>query len=505
MSRLPIRSRARRLGWALACASLILLVLPFPPLTLPAQARTVPPAPVLPLPPGPAGNAPAAVLTAPIAPLSGPAQTLHPGAAVPADWWRTFASPALDALVDQALAANTDLAVAGANLRQAHELARAARGVLFPQVDAGYSIERQRLSGTIATPLTDPVPTLFSIHTAQLSLGYSLDLFGGNAARIASAKAAERATAARLRGVQTIVAGNVVLAAIQNAALDAQIEAVQATVDSDREILRLLKAREALGAIGKADVAPQEAALANAEGALPPLERARQANLAALSVLLGRAPGAPLPDLPSLDAFTLPGDLPLTLPSELVAQRPDVAAAAAAMEGAGADLKAAIAARLPSLTLSASAGGAARDFGDMFRDGNPFWVLLGGLTGPLFHGGSLRHQQNAAQAALEGAQALYRGTALQAFADVSNALTALDSDARALDAATRADAAAQTSLGYVRRQLELGSVGTLTVLNARATAQQARSQLLTARTMRLTDTVGLFTALGGGMPAPTGG
>lgn len=453
----------------------------------------------VPQPPTAAGNAPAEVLTAPIAPVTGPAQTVHPGAIVTAEWWHAFGSTSLDALVAQALATNTDLAVASANLRQAHELTAAARGVLFPQVDAGYSVQRQQLSRTLSTPLSDPAPTLFSLHTAQLNIGYSLDLFGGNAAKIRSAHAAERATDARLRGQKTIVAANVVLAVIQNAGLEAQADAARSAIDSNRDVLRLLQAREALGAVGKADVAAQEAALAASEGLLPPIERARLNNLAALSVLLGQAPGMTLPALPKLTDLTLPNDLPLTLPSDLVAQRPDVVAAAEAMEGASAEVKAAVAARLPSITLSAVTGGAARDFSNMFKDGNPFWTLLAGLTAPLFHGGSLHHQQKAAEAALDGAKAAYKGAALQAFADVSDALTALDTDARALDAATRADQSAQTSLTFTRRQLELGSVGTLAVLNAKAAAQSARSQWLTAQTMRLSDTVGLFTAVGGGV------
>lgn len=462
-----------------------------------AVAASAPP--TLPLPDSSLGNAPADVLAGPIAPTAGAAQTVTAGAPVAADWWRAFNSPALSALVDKALAANNDLAAATANLKQAHELAGEARGVLFPQVDAGYSVQRQRLSGTLPPPLNDPVPTVFSLHTAQVNVSYSLDLFGGNAARVASAKAAERATAARLQGLRTIVAANVVLAVIQNAGLEAQGDAAQAAVESNREILRLLKAREALGAVGKADVAAQEAALAVSEGVLPQIERARLANLAALNVLLGQAPGADLPALPPLAELKLPETLPLSLPSTLVAQRPDVAAAAAAMEGASADVRAAVAARLPSITLSAGAGGTARDFGDMFRDGNPFWSLIGGLTAPLFHGGSLRHQQKAAEAALVAAQAQYRGVALQAFADVSDALTALSTDAAELDAASRADRAAQASLGFTTRQLELGSVGTLAVLNAKAAAETARAQWLTARTMRLSDTVGLFTALGGGV------
>lgn len=472
---------------------------------LAATPATVP----VPLPPSPVGNAPAEVASAPIAPVSGPAQTVQVGTPVDSAWWRAFGSPTLDALVERALAANSDLAAAGANLRQAHELAGAARGVLFPQVDAGYSVQRQKLSGTLSTPLNDPLPTVFSLHTAQVSVAYSLDLFGGNAARLASAKAAERATAARLAGVRTMVAGNVALAVIQNAALEAQVAATREAVDSNREILRMLQAREALGAVGKADVSAQEAALAASETLLPPLERARLANLASLAVLLGQAPGSTLPDLPKLADLTLPSNLPLSLPSDLLAQRPDVAAAAAAMEGATADRRAAVAARLPSITLSATAGGAARDFSDMFRDGNPFWTLIGGLTAPLFHGGQLRHQQKAAEAALDAAKAQYRGIALQAFADVSNALTALDTDARELDAAARADRAAQTSLTYTTRQLQFGSVGTLAVLNARAAAQSARTQWLSAREQRLMDTVGLMTALGGGagpaVSVPSGG
>lgn len=454
------------------------------------------------LPATAAGNAPAEVLTAPIAPTAGSAQTVQPGTAVAPDWWRAFASPGLDALVAQAIAANNDLAAAQANLRQAHELTGSARGVLFPQIDAGYTVQRQRLSGTLSTPLADPVPTEFTLHTAQLNLGYALDLFGGNRAHAASARAAERATAARLAGVRNIVAANIVLTVIQNAGLTAQIEAAQAAVASNREILKLLRAREALGAVGQADVAAQEAALGASEAQLPPLERARRANLAGLAVLLGQVPGSSMPALPTLDQLALPADLPLSLPAALVAGRPDVAAAAAAMEGASADVRAAVAARLPAITLSATAGGAATDFGQMFATGNPFWTLLGGITAPLFHGGTLRHQQKAAEAALDAAKAQYRGVALQAFADVSNALTALDTDASELDAAARADRAAQTSLTFTTRQLQLGSVGTLGVLNARAAAQAARSQFLTARTMRLSDTVGLFTALGGGVIAP---
>lgn len=452
----------------------------------------------IPQPPSPAGNAPESVLSGPIAPQSGSAQSIHVGTEVPQEWWKAFGSRTLDALVAKALVANADIAVASSNLSQAHHLVEAARGVLFPQVDAGYNVERQRVSGTLSSPLQDPVPNLFTLHTAQISVGYSLDLFGASAARARSARAAERATRARLEGVRNIIGANVALAVIQNAALDAQIEAAGRAIEENRQVLALLRAREALGAVGRSDIAAQEAALASAEEALPGLEKARRANLTALTVLVGQAPGAQLPVLPNLEQLDLPSDLPLSLPSQLVAQRPDVQAAAAAMEGASADAKAALAARLPAITLNASAGGSSLDFGRLFGAGNPFWTLIGGLTAPLFHGGTLRAQQKAADAALDSAKAGYRGVVLQAFADVSNALTALVTDGEMLDAASHADAAATTSLQYIQRQLAFGAVGSLAVLNADATAQAARSQLIAAKAARLSDTVGLFAALGGG-------
>ncbi len=206
---------------------------------------------------------------------------------------------------------------------------------------------------------------------------------------------------------------------------------------------------------------------------------------------------AALPPLPALAALTLPAQLPAVLPSDLVARRPDIRAAQAQLEGAGADVQTAIAARLPSITLAANAGGSAQRFGDMFRTGNPFWTLIGGITQPIFHAGALRRQQRAAEAVLEGSKAQYRSVVLQAFGDVADALTGLATDAAALDAATRAADASNRALTFIRRQLALGNVGTLALLNATAADAQARAQLVQARAARLSDTVALFQATGG--------
>lgn len=454
--------------------------------------------PALPLPPTPAGNAPASVVSTPIAPEGGPAQSIAVGAPVPAQWWREFGNDALNALVERGLAANPDIAAADATLRQAQELARASVGGLLPQVDAGYQAARMRASNTIAPPLSDQNVTLYTLHTAQVSLSWSPDVFGGGRARVRSARAAARAQAARADAARSMVVANLVQSAIQYAALGEEIDATRDAVTAYRDVLALIKLRQKIGAVGASDVAAQETALAAIEGQLPGLERARKAQEAQIAVLIGVAPGSPLPPVPRMDELTLPAQLPLSLPAQVIAHRPDVRSAAAIMEGASADAKAAVAARLPSFTLSAQYGGTANTFADMFATGNPFWALLGGVSAPIFHAGSLLHQSHAAKAALEAAQAQYRSTALQAFADVSNALTAIQTDGDALAAADRGNRASADSLNFTRRQYELGAVGTFTLLPVLAARAEARSTWVQARAARLVDTVALYQSLGGG-------
>lgn len=438
---------------------------------------------------------PPAATPAPIVPASGPAQAFD--AAVRADWWTAFASPQLDALVTEALAHNNDIASADASLRQARALAGAAAGAALPQVDAGYQAERARVSDALSPPVADQNQQLYTLHTAQVTVGYTLDLFGGTRGRIRSARAAAEVQRHRRDAARTSVVANLVQATIQRAALADQIDAARVGIAVNRDILNSLLQRQRLGAIGAADVATQQTALATAEGALPPLIRQEAHQRNVIAALLGRPAGAPLPPLPTLAALTLPAHLPLTLPSDLVARRPDVQAARAQLESAGADVQTAIAARLPTITLSGTAGGSAQRFDRMFANGNPFWTLIGGITQPLFHAGQLRKQQRAAEAALDGAKAQYRTAVLTAFGDVADALTGLATDADALDAATRASDASGRALTFARRQLALGDVGTLALLNATAADAQARAQAVQARAARLSDTVALFQASGG--------
>jgi NodT family efflux transporter outer membrane factor (OMF) lipoprotein len=432
----------------------------------------------------------------------GQTQDVALGETTPPNWWHAFGCDRLNTLTETALSANEDIKVADASLRQARELAAAAGGALGPQVDASYQFQHARTSASLATPVTDPNQLLYSLHTAQLTVSYPLDIFGGLQSKARSARAAAEVQNFRLLAARQSVAANIANAAINRASLEDQISASRASIAAERELLEMLRRRRQLGMIGAGDVAAQEAALASSEGALPALVRAEARQRAVIAVLLARPPGVELPSLPDLQCLQLPQHVPVALPADIVRQRPDVRAAEAQLHGAAADLGAAIAARLPNITLTADAGGTAQDFGKMFSDGNVFWSLVSGLTAPIFHEGALRHEQHAAEAALDAAKAQYRATVLQAFVDISDALTGLHGDAEALDAAERGVRASAQSLALARQQLALGEIGTFAALSAEAADQLARLQLAQARAARLTDTVALYQA--NGAPKDTG-
>ncbi|MDR0480426.1 MAG: efflux transporter outer membrane subunit [Gallionellaceae bacterium] len=424
-------------------------------------------------------------------------QRLISSATLPEHWWTLFGSAQLDALVDQALAGNSGLEVATATLRQTRAQLGIAQAELLPSVDLAYAGERAK-TASILSPTLNNNDMLYSLHTAQVAVNYSLDLFGGARRNAESARAQEEAAEFQYEAARLSIATNTVLAAIQAASLQEQMDAAEDNVASARQILRLFEKRQAIGDVGAADVAAQRAALAQAEQALPPLRQALDAQHATLSVLLGREPGAALPPLPKLAELTLPRDLPLSLPSDLVRQRPDIRAAEANLHAASANVGVAITARLPDISLQANIGGTATRLADLFTGDAAFWSIGGGIVQPLFHGGALLNQQRAAEAALDIAKAQYRSTVLTAFQDVTNTLSALRNDADALQSAQQAETAAEQAMKFTQRKLELGSAGTLDTLNARITLQTARAAAIQFSAARYADTVALFQALGGG-------
>ncbi len=428
----------------------------------------------------------------------GQAQTLHEGADIPAQWWDLFHCRQLNDLIEQALRASPDLAAARAALRQAAEQVKAQRGAYFPQVSAGLAASRN----------LDPVAALsassasgnpyYSLYTGQLAVSFVPDVFGLNRRTVESLAAQQENAAFELIAADLTLTSNLVAAAIQEAGLRAQIETTRRIVAVEAQLLDVLHRQFAAGQAAETDVRAQEAALAQAQQTLPPLEKQLALQRDQLTALLGRLPAEEPAEQFALADLTLPANLPVSLPAELVAQRPDVRAAAATLHAASAQIGVAVANRLPQIRLTAGGGQSAGRFYALFAPGTSFFTLAAGATQPVFDGFTLLHRERAARAGFDQAAAQYRSTVIVAFQNVADTLQALHSDATGLQAAAASEVAARRSFDITRKLLELGAVGTLNLLNAEQTYQQARLSLIQAQTTRLADTAALFQALGGG-------
>ena len=439
----------------------------------------------------------ATVATAATAVSLSSAQQLNKGADVSAQWWTVFQSEALNALVEQALQANPTIPAAEAALRVAQETVAAQQGAFFPTVTAGLSPTRQKIAQTLASPTLSGA-TLYNLHTAQLNISYAIDVFGGNRRLVEALTAQADYQRFQLEAARTTLSTNVVGAAVQLALLHDQIAATEASIRTASEQLPILRKQLALGAIPEVNVIAQEALDAQARALLPPLQKqlAQQQDL--LAALTGRFPNE-LPEVTlRLDDLQLPLDLPVSLPSKLVEQRPDIRAAEEQLHAASAQIGVATAALLPQLTLTAGVGSAALRVADLFTSGTGFWNLAGGIAQPIFDGGALRHKKRAAEAAYEQAAQQYRATVLAAFQNVADTLHAIRFDADIVATAQAAERATFATLRIARRQVELGDTSYLSLLNAEQAYQQTRIALIQAKANRLMDSAALFQALGGG-------
>jgi NodT family efflux transporter outer membrane factor (OMF) lipoprotein len=428
----------------------------------------------------------------------GQAQNLHVGAEIPAEWWELFHCDKLSALVTQALRANADIGVARATLRQAAEQTKAQFGGYLPQITGSLSGARNLEADTVLSPSSSSGNPYFTIYTAQLSVSYVPDVFGLNRRTVESLAAQEENALFELRAAYLTLTANVVNAVIQEAGLRAQLDANQQIVDVETKLLGILRRQFTAGQTAEADVLAQEAALAAAQQAMTPLENqlAQQRDL--LTALLGRLPADEPAEEFHLSDLVLPEDIPVSLPADLVAQRPDVKAAEASLHAASALVGVAVANRLPNIALTATGGYSNSSPNQLIVPGTAFFSLLGEVTQPLFDGFTLLHRERAARAALVQASEQYRATVITAFQNVSDTLKALEIDARGLQAAAVSERAAARSFAISQKLLDLGAIGFLTLLNAEQTYQQALLTLLQARATRLTDTAALFQALGGG-------
>ncbi|WP_322965903.1 efflux transporter outer membrane subunit [Sphingomonas fuzhouensis] len=434
---------------------------------------------------------------APIA--GGEAQSFHWGGTVSYRWWTQFGSRALDALEEDALRHNPDVESAKAALRAAHQTYLAQRGSLFPTLSANAQVERQKNAGVLQSPLSDN-SDIFTLYTLGATASYTPDLFGGIRRGVEGARAQAEAQRFQTEAAFLTVTTNVANTAITLASLDRQIAMTGQVIAADRRYLDIVQAQLRLGAASGADVAAAQLALSQAETALPTLTKQQAAARDFLAVLTGRYPAEHFV-APDLDTLHLPAELPVSLPSELVAQRPDIRAAEANLHYASAQVGVAIAARLPSFSITGTAGGTSTGLSTLFRNGNPFWTLAGNLLQPIFEGGTLLKRQRAAEAALDQAKAQYRSTVLSAMQNVADVLQAVSADAQGLRTAVQADMAARHALAIARAQARLGQVSGAATLNLQTAWLGTQAAVTQAQAQRLSDTVLLYQALGGGWQA----
>jgi NodT family efflux transporter outer membrane factor (OMF) lipoprotein len=430
--------------------------------------------------------------------VGGGTQRFVPGGEIPAQWWELFRSEALDRWIREALANSPTLDAAEATLRRARETLRARSGELLPRVDGNVSASRQKLSGaSLGQP--DARINPFTLYNASVDVSYTLDLFGKVRRELEALQAQVDYQRFQLEGAYLTLASNIVTAALLEASLRAELKATRYIAATEEEQLAIIEKKFELGGIARTDVLAQRASLAQTRAVLPPLEKRIAQNRHLLAVLAGRFPGdaADLPEF-DLEGFRLPEELPVSLPSSLVRQRPDIRSAEELLHAASATVGVATANLYPQITLSARYGTGASQIGDMFGPGTAAWGIGAGLLQPIFRGGTLEAERRAAIAAFDQAAAQYRETVLQGFRDVADVLRALEYDAMTLKAQAEAEAAARDTLDIARMQVRFGATSYLSLLNAQRQYFLARILLINVQSARFADTAALFQALGGG-------
>ncbi len=442
-------------------------------------------------------EAPLAKQTASSEGTGGNAQKFIDGQDIPAQWWQVFHSAALNDLITRGLAHNQTLEASQAALRQAQENLRAEIGsAYYPSVTGSVRVQRER-SATAGLGVSGG-SSEFTLFNPSLNISYTLDIFGGARREVEALRALVDFQQFELQASQLTLTSNLVTSAITQASLRAQIQATNELIVSQEDQLKVIQTQFDLGGASGSDVLTQKTQLAQTRAKLPPLETQLAQSRNALAVLIGVVPEqGNLPDF-DLEKLQLPTELPLSLPAELVRQRPDVRASEALLHQASAQIGVATANQFPSLTLSGSLGSTASKASDLFSSGTGVWSIGANLLGPIFNAGSLSAKRRAAIAAYDQVGAQYRQTVLQSYQNVADTLRALEGDARSLQAQTDAELAARDSLRLTDSQYRLGGVSYLLLLNAQRQYQEARISRIQAQASRYTDSVALFQALGGG-------
>lgn len=425
---------------------------------------------------------------------AGTAQHLNSTMDVPAQWWTLFHSPELDRLVREALANSPTLAQATARLKEAQEESNARTGATkYPAVSASISAQREQVNlTTFGVPFPSPPP--FGLLNGSVAVSYALDIFGANRRLIENLNAQVDYQNWQLQGACLMLAGNVVSAAIRQAQLRSQIDLTRQMLTLEEQQLAITEQRVQAGGLAPYNISQQRTLVEQTRAAIPPLELQLDVVNHQLAVLIGKSPAEAQIEIINLDKLHLPEELPVSLPSSLVRQRPDIRAAESLMHQASANVGVATANLYPQITLSASGGG----IGTSFTQGGPIWSFGGSLAQPIFNGGALRAEKRKAVAAYEEAGANYQQVVLQAFEQVADSLRAIDHDAQTLQARTEAATQAEATYQIASRRFSAGGISHLTLLDAQRQHLQTMLDRTTSAANRYSDSASLLQALGGG-------
>ncbi|ARN83455.1 histidine kinase [Methylocystis bryophila] len=457
-----------------------------------------------------AGRGIGVTVSAPVA--GGVAQRLAHGRDIPGEWWRLFRSKQVSALVAEAIENHPDIVAAEAALRRAREIAEADAASFLPQASntsigatrqqistaqfGGFSTSSSSTSASSSSSSAEPLR--FSLFNTNVGVSFTPDVFGKTARTVEGDLAAAEQQRFQLEATYLTLTANVVTAAIADASYASQIKVTRDLISAYQSQLDLLQKRFDLGAIALSDVVSERALLAQAQATLPPLEKARAQMRDQLMAYLGRFPNADRGEAVDLDSLHLPKELPLSLPSKLVRQRPDIRSAESQLHQASANVGVATANMLPQLTLSATGGSQSPSLNQLITPQTAVYNLGASVAAQSFDGGGLFHKREANVAALEQASAQYRSTVINAFRNVADALQAVKHDAETLRAQVAAEKAAAESLTIVQNQYTGGLTTYATVLNAEQTLLNARINRVKAQAARYSDTTALLQALGGG-------
>jgi len=430
-----------------------------------------------------------------IVPVNGQAQHFALDAEVVANWWRLFKSPKLDALVQEAISHNQSLQAAQASLQRSQENLRAGYGIFYPQVDLAAGLSRQRFS---AARFGSPASSIFNLLTMSTTVSYALDVFGGQRRAVEGLGAQRDFQHYTVLAAYLTLSGNIVNTVIARAAYAAQIAATRKLIEIQQEQIAIAETQVQAGIVAYASVVDLKAKLAALQATLAPLEQKLSQTEHLLSTLTGHAPGERMLAQVDLDEITLPADLPVSLPSKLVRQRPDILAAEATVHENSANIGIATAELLPSFTLSGTYGQNTRNLADVFMSSGNFWSVGANIVAPLFHGGTSWLHRKAAIAAYQQSLANYKQTALDALAQVADILLALEHDAEALRSYAQQLDLTQESVHLAQTNYQAGLVNYSYVLSIQSQFFQAKLAYLQVQAQRLQDTAALFVALGGG-------